>query len=62
MLAVHFPRWPEDEPDDPISAAFGPAHAPDRPPRIRLFQLTSGYPWWLPWRHVPDACAGCRSA
>ena len=23
-------------------------------------QLTSGHPWWLPWRHLPRSCPGCR--
>jgi hypothetical protein len=22
--------------------------------------MTSGYPWWLPWRHVPRCCPCCR--
>jgi hypothetical protein len=22
--------------------------------------MTSGYPWWLPWRHLPRCCPGCR--
>jgi hypothetical protein len=22
--------------------------------------MTSGYPWWLPWRHLPQTCPGCR--
>ena len=60
MPAAHFPLRPADEPADPIAAAFGPARAPGRPPWIRVFQLTSGYPWWLPWRHLPRACPGCR--
>jgi hypothetical protein len=60
MPAVHFRRWPEDEPADPIGAAFGPAYAPARPPWIRVFQMTSGYPWWLPWRHLPRGCPACR--
>ncbi|MGZ4414224.1 MAG: hypothetical protein ACXVRZ_07630 [Gaiellaceae bacterium] len=60
MPAVHFPLRPEHEPADPVSAALGPAHAPLRPPWIRVFQLTSGYPWWLPWRHLLRACPGCR--
>ena len=60
MPAAHFPLRPKDEPEDPIAAAFGPAYAPSRPPWIRVFQLTSGYPWWLPWRHLPRGCPGCR--
>jgi hypothetical protein len=58
--AAHYPLRPDYEPDDPVSAALGPAYAPSRPPWIRLFQLTSGYPWWLPWRHLPRGCPGCR--
>ncbi len=58
--AARFPRRPEYEPDDPIGEALGPPCAPGRPPWIRVFQLTSGYPWWLPWRHVPRACPACR--
>jgi hypothetical protein len=58
--AAHLPLRPDDEPADPVAAAFGPARAPGRPPWIRVFQLTSGYPWWLPWRHVPLPCPGCR--
>jgi hypothetical protein len=60
MPAAHFPLRPEDEPADAIAAAFGPARAPRRPPWIRVFQLTSGHPWWLPWRHVPLVCPECR--
>lgn len=60
MPAAHFPLRPDDEPADSIAAAFGPARAPGRPPWIRVFQLTSGYPWWLPWRHLPRGCPGCR--
>jgi len=22
----------------------------------------AGYPWWLPWRHLPLVCPGCRGA
>jgi hypothetical protein len=58
--AARFPRRPDYEPDDPIAAAFGPARAPDLPPWIRVFQMTSGYPWWLPWRHVPGPCPSCQ--
>ena len=58
--AAFLPLRPEHEPEDPLVAAFGPPSAPTRPPWIRVFQLTSGYPWWLPWRHVPGGCARCR--
>ena len=30
--------------------------ATSRPPWIRVFQVTMGYPFWLPWRHVPRRC------
>ena len=29
------------------------------PPWLRLFQLSSSYPWWLPWRHAPARCDQC---
>lgn len=29
------------------------------PPWLRLFQLSSGYPWWLRWRHAPVPCDQC---
>jgi len=57
--AARFPRRPDYEPDDPIAAAFGSPRAPARPPWVRVFQMTSGYPWWLPWRHVLRRCPGC---
>ena len=60
MPAAYFPLRPDYEPEDPLSAAFGPALPSGRSPWIRVFQLTSGYPWWLPWRHVPGRCPGCR--
>lgn len=44
----------------PLSAALGPPVEYAHPPWIRVFQLTSGYPWWLPWRHVARSCPGCR--
>ncbi|MGE5435116.1 MAG: hypothetical protein ACM3S3_10070 [Candidatus Doudnabacteria bacterium] len=60
MPSAYFPLRPEYEPEDPLSEALGPALPSSRPPWIRVFQLTSGYPWWLPWRHVPGGCARCR--
>jgi hypothetical protein len=60
MPAAYFPLRSDYEPGDPLSAAFGPALPPGRSPWIRVFQLTCGYPWWRPWRHVPGGCPGCR--
>jgi hypothetical protein len=61
MPSVFFPGRPDYEPGNPLRAALlaGAAPAGSSPPWIRLFQLSSGYPWWLPWRHVAGACAGC---
>lgn len=65
MPWAFFPARPEYRPDDPLRAALlgrgmrAPALASPSPPWIRLFQLSSGYPWWLPWRHLARACAGC---
>ncbi len=63
MPWVFFPGRPGYRPRDPLRAALlveaAPA-GPAPPPWIRLFQLSSGYPWWLPWRHVARACPGCR--
>jgi hypothetical protein len=62
MPWVFFPGRPDYEPENPLGAALLAAAAPagPSPPWIRLFQLSSGHPWWLPWRHVSVACAGCR--
>jgi hypothetical protein len=61
MPWVFFPERPDYQPENPLGAALLAAVAPagPSPPWIRLFQLTSRYPWWLPWRHVAGACAGC---
>jgi hypothetical protein len=61
MPAAHFPLRPEHEPADPIAAAFGPAQAPGRPPWIRVFQLTSGHPWWLPGGTCHAAARAARA-
>jgi hypothetical protein len=54
-------------PAPPRPGARRPGHRSARarpcvqpPTWIRLFQLTSGYPWWLPWRHLPRRCHRCR--
>jgi hypothetical protein len=61
MPWAFFPGRPDHAPDDPLAAALGDAHASsgNSPPWIRVFQLTSGYPWWLPWRHVAGGCPRC---
>jgi hypothetical protein len=61
MPCVFFPGRPDYQPENPLGAALLATAAPTQPspPWIRLFQLTSGYPWWLPWRHVARACARC---
>lgn len=55
------PGRPGHRTGDPRAEALGAAGAGSggSPPWIRVFQLTSGYPWWLPWRHVAGGCAGC---
>jgi hypothetical protein len=61
MPWAFFPGRPDYEPENPLGAALLAATAPAEasPPWIRLFQLTSGYPWWLPWRHVRSRCPSC---
>lgn len=61
MPWVYFPRRPGYQPENPLAAALLGARtqAEPSPPWIRVFQMTSGYPWWLPWRHVAGACARC---
>jgi hypothetical protein len=58
MPWVFFPGRPGLRPRDPLRAALLSEAAPaESPPWIRLFQLSSRHPWWLPWRHVARACA-----
>jgi hypothetical protein len=53
MPWVFFPGRPGLRPRDPLRAALLSEAAPaESPPWIRLFQLSSRHPWWLPWRHV----------
>jgi hypothetical protein len=61
MPWAFFPGRPDYRPPNPLRTALLAAAAPaeSAPPWIRLFQLSSGYPWWLPWRHVARGCAGC---
>jgi hypothetical protein len=61
MPWVFLPDRPDYEPEDRLAAALlaSRSRADPSPPWIRLFQLTSSYPWWLPWRHVPGACGRC---
>jgi hypothetical protein len=61
MPWAFLPGRPGYVPDDPLSEAFGAGRMNRResPPWIRLFQLTSGYPWWLPWHHVGRGFPGC---
>lgn len=61
MPYAFFPGRPGYQPRDPLREALLPPAAPARtaPPWIRLFQLSSGHPWWLPWRYVPRPCAAC---
>jgi hypothetical protein len=58
---VSFPGRPGYQPENPLAAALLGARtqAEASPPWIRVFQMTSGYPWWLPWRHVPNGCQRC---
>ena len=44
-----------------FTEALGDPQRPKDPTRpwLRLFQLSYGFPWRLPWRHVPVACAAC---
>jgi hypothetical protein len=62
MPWASFPGRPGYRPRDPLQAALLGTEAP-RPtaasPWIRLFQLSSGYPWWIPWRYSTRACARC---
>jgi hypothetical protein len=53
---------PGYQPEDPLVEALGNAHTDSggSPPWIRVFQMTSGYPRWLPWRQVGGGCGGCR--
>lgn len=61
MPWAFFPARPDCEPDNPLAAALaGATMLPEgSPPWIRVFQLTSGYPWWLPWRHLANSCPSC---
>ena len=63
MPWAFFPTRPGHQPDDPLRAGLlgrgARAKAADSPVWIRVFQITSRHPWWLPWRHVARGCAGC---
>jgi hypothetical protein len=52
---------PDWQPEDPLTAALGDPQRPKEATRpwLRLFQLSSGFPWRLPWRHVAVSCAVC---
>jgi hypothetical protein len=54
MPWAFLPVRPRYEPENPLAEALGQADMTSgtSPPWIRVFQLTSGYPWWLPWRRV----------
>lgn len=62
MPWAFLPDRPDHEPPDRLAAGLLGAtpRARASPPWIRLFQLSSGYPWWIPWRHVAGACGRCR--
>jgi hypothetical protein len=62
MPSAFLPGRPDRAPADPLAEALGAGRTcrGASPPWIRVFQLTSRYPWWLPWRHVARACPGCR--
>jgi hypothetical protein len=59
MPWVFFPGRAGHHPADPLREALLSDVAPDGPTPawIRLFQLSSRHPWWLPWRHVARSCA-----
>jgi hypothetical protein len=61
MPWAFFPGRSDYVPDAPLAEALGGSrmHRRSSPPWIRLFQLTSGFPWWLPWRHVGGGCPRC---
>ena len=61
MPWAFFPGRSDYVPDDPLAEALGAGRTNRRasPPWIRLFQQTSGHPWWLPWRHDGRGCPGC---
>jgi hypothetical protein len=52
MPWVFLPERPDYEPEDRLAEALltSSARAEPSSPWIRLYQLSSGYPWWLPWR------------
>jgi hypothetical protein len=56
-----FPDAPDWRPEDPLAAALAEPGLLDEPtpPWLRVFQLSSGFPWWLRWRHLPDECNAC---
>jgi hypothetical protein len=58
---TYFPDNPEWQPDDPLAAALAePGRLKEpTPPWLRVFQLSSGFPWWLRWRHIPVECQSC---
>jgi hypothetical protein len=61
MPWVFFPGRPGYQPENPLAVALLGATTPAEasPPWIRVCQMTSGYPWWLLWRHLAGVCPGC---
>ena len=57
-----FPDDPSATPTDPLSAFLGRSSSnlrPPSPPWIRIFQISSTFPWHVDWRYRPSPCPAC---
>lgn len=61
LATAFIPERPNWKPTDPLRAALvAESELPEpSPPWIRLYSITSGPPWLLPWAHSGRACDGC---
>lgn len=61
-MRAFFPDDPQRRFDDPLTAFLGdPDLTPSRPPWMRAFRASVGWPWLARWSHHRPACDHCSA-
>jgi hypothetical protein len=61
-MRAFLPDEPDRQIDDPLTAFLGqPDLTPSRPPWIRAFRASGGWPWLARWSHHRPPCDRCSA-
>jgi hypothetical protein len=61
-MCAFFPDGPGRQIDDPLTAFLGePDLTPSRPPWVRAFRASAGWPWLARWSHHRPPCDHCSA-